>query len=278
MAIEQARFYNLQGLSSEEVGNALADWFRQQGFEWRTFGEPASRYTLQVRKANVFRSIFGLNYALTVTFTPQPEGKTLVELGGAEWTDKLVSGAIGMLLVAPLIFTAAYGAWQQSDLNSRVWDVIDGYVYNRTGQSANPILAVPYYNQRPSYNPTMPPPPGTYNPTTNYPPDVSGFPPPSVTPNASVGVSRPEGPQDRSWFDMTTMQPVFDQQIGRMASWQGAMADGKIVDEELKEQTEKVERLRQQVEETLSTEQRIKLAEVLGAMQKLETAHSSKAA
>lgn len=71
------------------------------------------------------------------------------------------------------------------------------------------------------------------------------------------------------------MEPIFDQQIGRMASWQSAMADGKIVDEEVKEQTERVENLRKSVEENLDTNQKIKLAEVVAAMEKLEEAQLS---
>ena len=269
--VDQARFFETHGLSSTELGNALADWFRLQEFEWRTFGDPNGRYTVQIRKASKGRSIFGLNYALTVSFAPQSDGRTLIELGGADWTDKIVSGAIGALLVWPLLFTAGYGAWQQSELGNKVWEFLNGYVYNRTGKPANSVFAVPYYAGVPGYAPTTPPPPGVYYPTASYAPSaMSGFPP---TAPAPVGDVRSSGPQDRSWFETNTMEPVFDQQIGRMASWQKAMADGKIVDEEVQEQTERVEELRKSVEEKLDTDQKIKLAEVVAAMEKLEAAH-----
>jgi hypothetical protein len=274
--VDQARFYDTYGLSTGEIGNALADWFRMQGFEWRTFGDPNGRYSLQIRKVGVGRSIFGLNYALSVTFSPQENGKTLVELGGADWTDKIISGAIGVFLVWPLMFTAAYGAWQQSELDDKVWSFLEGYVLNRTGKPANPIIAVPQYAGMPGYNPNTPPQPGTYYPSASYTPSaMSGFPPPPPGGFSTVGESRPGATTDRSWFDTTTMQPIFDQQIGRMASWQSAMADGKIVDEEVREQTEKVEKMRASLEERLSTEQRIKLAEVITAMERVGKAHSS---
>ncbi len=263
---DQARFYEVHGLAPLELGNALADWFRAQEFEWRTFGDPSGHYTLQIRKASTTRSIFGLNYALTVSFTPQGDGKLLVELGGADWTDKIVSGAVGALLITPLLFTAAYGAWQQSELANKVWEFLQGYVYQRTGQPANFQIALPYYVGTPGYQPNVPPPAGSYNPTTNYAPTMStGFPP--------VG-SQP-APTTPSWFSQTTMQPIFDQQIGKMMSWQRAMEDGKVTDEEIKEQAAQVEKLRQSVEQDLDTSQRIKFAEVIAAMENLEAVHKS---
>lgn len=260
--VDQARFYDAHGLSPQELSNALAEWFRYQGFEWRTSQEPGSRYTLQICKQSTGRAILGLNFALTVSFTPQTDGRTLVELGGADWTDKIVSGAIGVLLIAPLMLTAGYGAWQQSELNNRVWEFLDGYIFQRTGQYANAQTAVPYYNGMPGYNSNVPPPQDAYYPSVYYPQPggSSGFPPP------------PGQPSKPSWFDAQTMQPVFSQQIERMASWQQAIADGKIVDEEVKEQTEKVEKMRKYVEDTLDADQKLKLAEVLAAMDRLEAA------
>jgi len=265
--VDQARFYEVHGLNTQELGHALAEWFRYQGFEWRTFQEPGDRYTLQIRKQSTGRAILGLNFALTVSFTPQPDGRVLVELGGADWTDKIVSGAIGVLLVAPLILTAAYGAWQQSELNGRVWQFLDGYIFQRTGQYANARAAVPYYNGMPGYGPNVPPPPDAYYPSAFYPQPGgnTGFPPPPVQP-----LTQPRTMP--SWFDTQTMQPVFSQQIQRMASWQQAIADGKIAEEEVKEQTGKVEMIRKHVEDTLEADQRLKLAEVLAAMEKLEAA------
>ncbi len=265
--VDQARFYETHGLNTVEVGNALADWFRAQEFEWRTFTDPTGRYVVQVRKVGTARSIFGLNYALTISFTQQAEGKMLVELGGADWTDKIVSGAIGALFITPLLFTAGYGAWQQSELTNQVWGFLDSHIYSRTGKSAQWSLAVPSYMGQPGYNPNVPPPPGNYYPSASYAPSaMSGFPPVNTTATQTA-------PQNPSWLDSRTMQPIFDQQIGRMASWQQAIADGKIVDEEIADQTKRVEELRRKVEENLDVSQRIKLAEVVVAMEKLEAAH-----
>lgn len=237
MAItDQARFYDPRGLSSTELGNALLEWFRQQDFETRSFTDVTGRYVVQVRKASTARSILGLNYALTVSLTSQPDSKLLIELGGADWTDKIISGAVGVLLIYPLIFTAAYGAWQQSDLSNRVWDFLSGYIYNRTGQPVTGFPAVPYYNNTPGFNPNSDPASDRYYPSTNYAPSgMSGFPPaPKYAPPANYPPPASASTEaTQSWFDMTTMQPIFDQQIGRMASWQQAMADGKIVTEEV---------------------------------------------
>lgn len=263
-AVDQARFYNLNGQKIPDIVNALAEWFRYQDFEWRVIQEPGNRQVLQIRKQSTGRAILGLNFALTVAFTPQGEDRVLVELGGADWTDKIVSGAIGVLLVAPLILTAGYGAWQQSELNYKVWNFIEGYIFQRSGRPTQGNPAVPYYNGMPDYSSSTPPPSNNYY---HYPPS-GGFPTP---PTASQTAPYPV-PFRASWFDTQTMQPVFSQQIDRMASWQTAMADGKIVDAEVKEQTEKVDKQRKWVEDTLNYDQRLKLAEVLAAMDRLEAA------
>lgn len=266
--VDQARFYDLNGLNIRDMVNALADWFRYQDFEWRVLQEPGNRQVLQIRKQSTGRAILGLNFALTVAFTPQDGDRVLIELGGADWTDKIVSGAIGVLLVAPLILTAGYGAWQQSELNNKVWGFIESYIFQRSGRPTHGTSAIPYYSGMPGYPSTTPPPPDNYYPSAYYPPANTspggGFPPPPP-----AGYPAPSRP---GWFDTQTMQPVFSRQIERMASWQQAMADGKIVDAEVKEQTEKVEKQRKWVEETLDYDQRLKLAEVLAAMDRLEAA------
>ena len=68
--------------------------------------------------------LLGVTYALTVVFTPG-EGKLSIGLGGHEWVDAAVSGAIGLVAVPPVLLGTAYGIWKENQLDKEVWQVID---------------------------------------------------------------------------------------------------------------------------------------------------------
>jgi hypothetical protein len=46
-------------------------------------------------------------------------------LGGHEWVDAAVSGAIGLVAVPPVLLGTAYGIWKENQLDKEVWRVID---------------------------------------------------------------------------------------------------------------------------------------------------------
>ena len=57
---------------------------------------------MQARKESLWRNLLGVAYALTVVFTPG-EGQLSIGLGGHEWVDAAVSGAIGLVAVPPVL-------------------------------------------------------------------------------------------------------------------------------------------------------------------------------
>ena len=79
---------------------------------------------MQARKESLWRNLLGVAYALTVTFT-SGEGQLTIGLGGHEWVDAAVSGAIGLVAVPPVLLGTAYGIWKENQLDKEVWQVID---------------------------------------------------------------------------------------------------------------------------------------------------------
>ena len=284
--MSQARFYTTNGLSLPDIAAAAVDFFQRDSFDAGFNTDYAGRTILQIGKQRGIRPLFGLAYSLTIIMTQQPEGKVLIELGGESWTDKIGSGAVGLIILHPLLVTAAYGAWRQSELDDRFWAFLEGFIWQRTGQATQGINAVPYYNgpsygvrqDAPSYGnssgfgtPPAPPPtqPYNYQAYQNY---TYGY-----TPNPA-GQSQPRypaptiqaQPQKSNWFDTTTLQPIFDQQVGKMASWQTVIADGTISYQELNEQQDRVQQLQKRLEDLLDTDGKIKLAETLHELSRLE--------
>ena len=114
-------------ISAEELARALADHFRAQGFETQVFRTSGNRVAMQARKESLWRHLLGVAYALTVIFAPAEE-RLSIGLGGHEWVDAAVSGAIGLVAVPPVLLGTAYGIWKENQLDKEVWQVIDDRV------------------------------------------------------------------------------------------------------------------------------------------------------
>jgi hypothetical protein len=108
---------------ADELAQSLADHFRGQDFETQIFRASGDRTVMQARKESLWRTLLGVAYALTVVFTPG-EGQLSIGLGGHEWVDTAISGAIG-LAVQPVLLGTAYGIWKENQLDKQVWQVID---------------------------------------------------------------------------------------------------------------------------------------------------------
>jgi hypothetical protein len=121
-ALNVERIYSTT-VPAEELAQALAGHFRAQEFEAQVFRAGGGRTVMQARKESLWRDLLGLAYALTVVFTPG-EGQLSIGLGGHEWVDTAISGAIG-LAVQPVLVGTAYGIWKEHQLDKEVWQVID---------------------------------------------------------------------------------------------------------------------------------------------------------
>lgn len=105
---------------------ALKDHFMPQGYQTQSIGV-SPHMIFQMAKTGALHSVTGTARAMTIQFDQKPDGTT-VSLGEQKWMDKAAVGAVG-LIIWPLFFTAAYGAWRQSGLPSEIWQVIDSNAY-----------------------------------------------------------------------------------------------------------------------------------------------------
>ena len=125
-ALNVERVYST-AVPADELAKALADHFRTKEFEAQVFRASGDRTVMQARKESLWRNLLGVAYALTVTFTPG-ESQLTIGLGGHEWVDAAVSGAIGLVAVPPVLLGTAYGIWKENQLDKEVWQVIDDLV------------------------------------------------------------------------------------------------------------------------------------------------------
>jgi hypothetical protein len=273
--MNNARIYDLHGLPVQELANQVAGWFQTQEYQINYRTDPYGRTIVQVYKSGFWRTAFGFRMALTTVFTPQNDGRVVVELGGETWDDKLVVGAVGFLLLPPLLLTAALGAWQQSDLDEQVWRLLADHIFSRTGQNPNPVVAVPYGYGYSSVGGYSPPPDQQYQGyySSGYGPQTADYAPPTSAGWPTANQLAPA--QKLSWFEADSAQPIFSNGFTKMSTWQRAMADGKIVNDEVNEQSGIVDKLYREAESKLELDQKIKFSEVITAMERLEQMQQS---
>src|SRR5687768_12784107 len=120
---------------ADELARALANHFRVQEFEAQVYRTSGDRTVMQARKESLWRHLLGVTYALTVVFTPG-EGQLSISLGGHEWVDAAVSGAIGLVAVPPVLLGTAYGIWKENRLDQEVCQVIDRTVVAKIGRAS----------------------------------------------------------------------------------------------------------------------------------------------
>jgi hypothetical protein len=125
-ALNTERIYQTT-VSADELARALADHFRAQEFETQVYRTSGDRTVMQARKESLWRQLLGVTYALTVVLDPG-EDQLSISLGGHEWVDAAVSGAIGLVAVPPVLLGTAYGIWKENQLDKEVWQVIDKVV------------------------------------------------------------------------------------------------------------------------------------------------------
>ncbi|OGO04287.1 MAG: hypothetical protein A2Y73_04115 [Chloroflexi bacterium RBG_13_56_8] len=123
----EQRMYSAPDVDLANLAEALNQWFQGQGYEAQVLAAPGEGYVVQARRPESWRSWVGMSAALNVTLTPQGEN-LMVQTGAAKWADKAVVGAVGVLILWPMIIPAAYGAWKQKQLPDEVFRFIDQYV------------------------------------------------------------------------------------------------------------------------------------------------------
>lgn len=103
----------------------VQEYFSAQGYETQVLGI-APDMLVQVRTRSTLRTVTGMASAMTAQFRRSQDG-VIVRLGAQRWADKAAVGAVGTVVFAPLLVTAAYGAWKQSRLPDQFWRIIDKY-------------------------------------------------------------------------------------------------------------------------------------------------------
>lgn len=112
---EQSKVTRLMapGADVGDLASRLASFYGSKKLETQVFTGPPT-WSVQARSPG-WRKAIGMSTAITVVL--RPDGDELsVEIGRAKWGDKALAGAAGMLILWPLVLTAAAGAFREGQL------------------------------------------------------------------------------------------------------------------------------------------------------------------
>jgi len=154
--MSEQQVYQAPNLNLNHLAQAIGDWCRAQRFEVQVLPVPDEGIVVQARQQEGWRNALGMSSTLNIGLRYK-QATLIVEIGAGKWSDKAIAGGVGALLVWPLFFTAAYGAWKQSQLPQRTFEFIRAFIGAPAMQ--NPP---PFYQGPP---PPSPPPPSAPTPS-----------------------------------------------------------------------------------------------------------------
>jgi hypothetical protein len=138
----QTRTYHAPGLTDEELAEKVRLWFVGKEYETQLLRLPDGSLVVQGYRDDIWRVAVGLAAALTIQIKPRPDQSLEVTIGAGAWADKLFVAGIGLLLFLPLVLPAAWGTWEQYQLDKEVWQVVESAL--PTGStSTEPVAPTP---------------------------------------------------------------------------------------------------------------------------------------
>jgi hypothetical protein len=121
----QTRTYHAPGLTDKELAEKVRLWFVGHQYETQLLRLPDGSFVVQGYRDDIWRVAVGLAAALTIKIKSLSDQSLEVTIGAGAWADKLFVAGIGLLLFLPLVLPAAWGTWEQYQLDKEVWQVIE---------------------------------------------------------------------------------------------------------------------------------------------------------
>jgi hypothetical protein len=132
------RIYDDANVDLQELVTILSSYFRAEKMEVQTDTEADGRMVVQARHTGKGRKSLGVSTALTVMLRKQ-DRSLQVTIGASKWRKKVMGlGArrIGAVFLSPplaasLMITAFYGAWKQTNLPKKTFEIIENHMNDR---------------------------------------------------------------------------------------------------------------------------------------------------
>lgn len=116
------------GMTIEGIGREVENFLRNEKELTVEGFASADGYFVQAKESSTWKSLTGMGKAIQVQILPSGDSEVVVNIGTGKWADKAGAAAVGILLFAPLAFTAAFGAYKQHQLPAEIFACIEKYI------------------------------------------------------------------------------------------------------------------------------------------------------
>lgn len=130
---DTSKIYHIpRDLDSVKIGEAIVRYLIEVK-EMVAEGTPTPEgYFLQAKSPeSTWKKLAGMSKATQVQIVGGDNSIT-VSIGSGEWTDKIGAGVVGAVIFAPLMVTAAFGAFGQKKLIDDIFEFIEKYIYTKS--------------------------------------------------------------------------------------------------------------------------------------------------
>ena len=124
----------------DSIGLAVENFLRDKEKMVVEGAKTNEGYIVQAKTEGRWMKYIGMDSAIQIQMLDMNNQTVNIEIGAGKWTDKALAAGAGAVLFAPLMGTAAYGAWKQSKLPEKIYDFIEQYILS-DGRTATVSLA-----------------------------------------------------------------------------------------------------------------------------------------
>lgn len=129
---DTSKVYRLpEGVDAVKVGEAIVNYLKN--VKEMVAGGTAipEGYFLQAKSPEcTWKKLAGMSKATQVQIVAGDDMIT-VSIGSGEWSDKIGAGVVGAVIFAPLMVTAALGAWGQKKLIDDIFEFVANYLITK---------------------------------------------------------------------------------------------------------------------------------------------------
>lgn len=124
---ESRVFQKMNGITVDGIGRSVQNFLRSSKGLVVQGGKAGEGYVVQAKDDDGWKKVSGMASAIEVQISDIGNG-ILVNIGNAQWSDKIGAGVIGWFVFAPLAVTSIVGTVQQQKLPGEIFAHIERYV------------------------------------------------------------------------------------------------------------------------------------------------------
>jgi RNA polymerase subunit RPABC4/transcription elongation factor Spt4 len=129
MDMADSKLFKLEdGMTAETIGIGVEGYLREKKNLIAEGMKTPEGYLVQGKEESKWKKIAGLDQATQVQIFQSTPDTITVNVGTGKWVDKAASAGVGAVVFAPLMATAAYGAFKQQKLPKEIFDFVENFI------------------------------------------------------------------------------------------------------------------------------------------------------